>query len=295
MPTVVVLALTLALAPAPSPSATSNPLGDIVGGVGQIVDDLLGGDTPSAAPAPSATPTGGGHAESATGRRSAQPGGTHRDPRARRARRAVSPHPPPPIAAPLARTPAPARPPCPGATATPPRRPPPPALANPTRECLATRVVPAGGGGPRGAGTAAPAPPGPGPRRRTPTPVPPPGSGPATGPRPGAGQRQPIADQPQRHLRDGPAGRATRTGAPPANLRARRPVSAMPNRRPHAGGSRRRTPRPARCSGPCPSGTARRSRCSRAGPASAAASPAPAGPARGTARGRTRVCAPPRG
>ncbi|MBQ0994267.1 hypothetical protein [Micromonospora sp. H61] len=58
MPTVVVLALTLALAPAPSPSATSNPLGDIVGGVGQIVDDLLGGDTPSAAPTPSDTPTG---------------------------------------------------------------------------------------------------------------------------------------------------------------------------------------------------------------------------------------------
>ncbi|MCG5441955.1 hypothetical protein NIE79_005011 [Micromonospora sp. NIE79] len=58
MPTVVVLALTLALAPAPSASATSNPLGDIVGGVGQIVDDLLGGDTPSAAPTPSLTPTG---------------------------------------------------------------------------------------------------------------------------------------------------------------------------------------------------------------------------------------------
>ncbi|RAO45024.1 hypothetical protein [Micromonospora saelicesensis] len=58
MPTVVVLALTLALAPAPSPSATSNPLGDIVGGVGRIVDDLLGGDTPSAAPTPSDTPTG---------------------------------------------------------------------------------------------------------------------------------------------------------------------------------------------------------------------------------------------
>ncbi|MEV1075046.1 hypothetical protein [Micromonospora parva] len=58
MPTVVVLALTLALAPAPSPSATSNPLGDIIGGVGQIVDDLLGGDPPSAAPTPSATATG---------------------------------------------------------------------------------------------------------------------------------------------------------------------------------------------------------------------------------------------
>ncbi|RQW97292.1 hypothetical protein DLJ59_29350, partial [Micromonospora inaquosa] len=57
MPTVVVLALTLALAPAPSPSATSNPLGDIIGGVGQIVDDLLGGDPPSAAPTPSVTPT----------------------------------------------------------------------------------------------------------------------------------------------------------------------------------------------------------------------------------------------
>ncbi|MET7375784.1 hypothetical protein [Micromonospora arida] len=58
MPTVVVLALALALAPAPSPSATSNPLGDIVGGVGRIVDDLLGGGTPSAAPTPSDTPTG---------------------------------------------------------------------------------------------------------------------------------------------------------------------------------------------------------------------------------------------
>ncbi|MBG6066053.1 hypothetical protein [Micromonospora ureilytica] len=57
MPTVVVLALTLALAPAPSPSVTSDPLGDIIGGVGQIVDDLLGGVTPSAAPAPSVTPT----------------------------------------------------------------------------------------------------------------------------------------------------------------------------------------------------------------------------------------------
>ncbi|WP_327031421.1 hypothetical protein [Micromonospora ureilytica] len=56
MPTVVVLALTLALAPAPSPSVSSDPLGDIIGGVGQIVDDLLGGNTPSAAPAPSVTP-----------------------------------------------------------------------------------------------------------------------------------------------------------------------------------------------------------------------------------------------
>ncbi|MFE9190191.1 hypothetical protein ACFYL6_11315 [Micromonospora sp. NPDC007208] len=58
MPTVVVLALTLALAPAPSPSATSDPLGDIIGGVGQIVDDLLGGGTPTAAPTPSVAPTG---------------------------------------------------------------------------------------------------------------------------------------------------------------------------------------------------------------------------------------------
>ncbi|MCG5437200.1 hypothetical protein PSH25_001045, partial [Micromonospora sp. PSH25] len=58
MPTVVVLALALALAPAPSPSATSNPLGDIIGGVGQIVDDLLGDGTPSTAPTPSVAPTG---------------------------------------------------------------------------------------------------------------------------------------------------------------------------------------------------------------------------------------------
>ncbi|MEU4556001.1 hypothetical protein [Micromonospora violae] len=57
MPTVVVLALTLALAPAPSPSTTPNLLGDIIGGVGQIVDDLLGGDAPSADPTPNATPT----------------------------------------------------------------------------------------------------------------------------------------------------------------------------------------------------------------------------------------------
>ncbi|MEU8330369.1 hypothetical protein [Micromonospora sp. NPDC048839] len=57
MPTVVVLALTLALSPAPSPSATSDPLGDIVGGVGQIVDDLLGGNTPTAPPPPGVTPT----------------------------------------------------------------------------------------------------------------------------------------------------------------------------------------------------------------------------------------------
>ncbi|MGW5557754.1 hypothetical protein ACWER9_11075 [Micromonospora sp. NPDC003944] len=58
MPTVVVLALTLALAPAPAPSATPDPLGDILGGVGQIVDDLLGDGTPTATPPPSATPSG---------------------------------------------------------------------------------------------------------------------------------------------------------------------------------------------------------------------------------------------
>ena len=207
MPTVVVLALTLALAPAPSPSATSDPLGDIIGGVGQIVDDLLGGDTPSAAPRAERHPHPGVHAESATGRRSAQPGGAQRDPRARRARRAVSPHPPPPIAAPLTRAPAPARPPCPGATATPPHRPPPPALASPTRNAwppvsyllvvavlavlallLLRRRAPV---------PAATQTPDPGPRT---------GLRPATGSRPGAGQRQPVADQPQRHLRDGPAG-----------------------------------------------------------------------------------------
>ncbi|WP_405433266.1 hypothetical protein [Micromonospora sp. NBC_00617] len=58
MPTVVVLALTLALAPAPSPSATSGPVGDLLGGVGRVVDDLLDGHrAPSATPTPGVTPT----------------------------------------------------------------------------------------------------------------------------------------------------------------------------------------------------------------------------------------------
>ncbi|WP_433460993.1 hypothetical protein [Micromonospora sp. CA-248212] len=64
MPAVVVLALTLALAPAPTPSvsATPGPLGELVGGVGRIVGDLLGrGGTPTPIPTPSATrgPTSG--------------------------------------------------------------------------------------------------------------------------------------------------------------------------------------------------------------------------------------------
>ncbi|MGC4771809.1 hypothetical protein ACLQ25_22930 [Micromonospora sp. DT44] len=70
MPAVVVLALTLALAPAPTPtpaptpsvSATPGPLGELVGGVGRIVGDLLGGGgTPTPIPTPSGTraPTSG--------------------------------------------------------------------------------------------------------------------------------------------------------------------------------------------------------------------------------------------
>ncbi|MET8045547.1 hypothetical protein ABZU25_32345 [Micromonospora sp. NPDC005215] len=58
MPAVVVLALTLALAPAPSPSSTSGPVADLLGGVGQIVDDLLDrGGTPNAPPTATSTPT----------------------------------------------------------------------------------------------------------------------------------------------------------------------------------------------------------------------------------------------
>ncbi|MFI5925655.1 hypothetical protein ACIA3K_06675 [Micromonospora sp. NPDC051543] len=68
MPAVVVLALTLALAPTPTPtpaptvSATPGPLGELVGGVGRIVGDLLGGrGTPTPVPTPSGTraPTSG--------------------------------------------------------------------------------------------------------------------------------------------------------------------------------------------------------------------------------------------
>ncbi|MGV9212985.1 hypothetical protein ACTFTM_14100 [Micromonospora sp. RB23] len=57
MPAVVVLALTLALAPAPTPSvsASPGPLGELVGGVGRMVGDLLGG---GGTPTPTATPSG---------------------------------------------------------------------------------------------------------------------------------------------------------------------------------------------------------------------------------------------
>ncbi|MFY1614946.1 hypothetical protein [Micromonospora sp. WMMD736] len=64
MPAVVVLALTLALAPTPTPtvSPTPGPIGELVGGVGRIVGDLLGGGgTPTPTPTPSGTraPTAG--------------------------------------------------------------------------------------------------------------------------------------------------------------------------------------------------------------------------------------------
>ncbi|MEU4644622.1 hypothetical protein [Micromonospora sp. NPDC023814] len=55
MSAVAALALTLALAPAPTPSASGGPVGDLLGGIGQIVDDLLtgeGGGTPGASPTP---------------------------------------------------------------------------------------------------------------------------------------------------------------------------------------------------------------------------------------------------
>lgn len=58
MPAVAALVLTLALAPAPSPSPPSGPVGDILGGVGRVVDGVLGGHgTPSATPTASVTPT----------------------------------------------------------------------------------------------------------------------------------------------------------------------------------------------------------------------------------------------
>ncbi|MGW1450627.1 hypothetical protein ACWCO3_20415, partial [Micromonospora sp. NPDC002411] len=57
MPAVFALVLTLALAPTPSPSATPGPVGELLGGVGRIVDDLLDGDRPpSVTPAPPPTP-----------------------------------------------------------------------------------------------------------------------------------------------------------------------------------------------------------------------------------------------
>ncbi|WP_328417336.1 hypothetical protein OG470_29010 [Micromonospora sp. NBC_00389] len=61
MPAVVALMLTLALTPtpSPSPSATPGPVSELLGGVGKIVDDLLGGgsSTPSTSPTPRPTPS----------------------------------------------------------------------------------------------------------------------------------------------------------------------------------------------------------------------------------------------
>ncbi|MET8277670.1 hypothetical protein [Micromonospora sp. NPDC005174] len=72
MPAVVVLALTLALAPTPTPSVsvTPGPIGELVGGVGRIVGELLGGDgTPTPTPSPTGTraPTTGPSRPSTTG------------------------------------------------------------------------------------------------------------------------------------------------------------------------------------------------------------------------------------
>ncbi|WP_433120668.1 hypothetical protein [Micromonospora sp. CA-246542] len=83
MPAVVVLALTLALAPTPTPaptptvSATPGPLGELVGGVGRIVGDLLGGrGTPTPVPTSSGTraPTSGPSRPSATAPSPSTPG-----------------------------------------------------------------------------------------------------------------------------------------------------------------------------------------------------------------------------
>ncbi|MFI7575836.1 hypothetical protein [Micromonospora sp. NPDC049497] len=58
MPAAAVLALILALAPAPTPSGSTGPVGDLLGGVGDLVDGLLPGGA-DATPAPSATPSVG--------------------------------------------------------------------------------------------------------------------------------------------------------------------------------------------------------------------------------------------
>ncbi|MFC0506927.1 hypothetical protein [Micromonospora costi] len=63
MPVVAALALTLALAPAPAPSPTpsAGPVGSLLGGVGSLVDGLLGaggGGTPTPTPTPT-SPTAG--------------------------------------------------------------------------------------------------------------------------------------------------------------------------------------------------------------------------------------------
>ncbi|MFI7650698.1 hypothetical protein ACIBTZ_32195 [Micromonospora sp. NPDC049460] len=90
------LALTLALAPAPTPSASGGPVGDLLGGIGQIVDDLLtggGGITPGASP----TPVPSGSTAPASPRPSAAPGAprpstsTTTSPRADSARTAEGP------------------------------------------------------------------------------------------------------------------------------------------------------------------------------------------------------------
>ncbi|MGK5739940.1 hypothetical protein [Micromonospora sp. URMC 103] len=59
MPVVAALALTLALAPAPSPAPSSptGPVGGLLGGVGDLVDGLLGAGGGTPTPPPSATPT----------------------------------------------------------------------------------------------------------------------------------------------------------------------------------------------------------------------------------------------
>ncbi|NJC11808.1 hypothetical protein F4558_001634 [Micromonospora profundi] len=66
MPAIVALTMVFALTPAPTPtptptpSTTSGPVGSLLGGVGQIVDGLLGGGSASGSPvAPSPTPTDG--------------------------------------------------------------------------------------------------------------------------------------------------------------------------------------------------------------------------------------------
>ncbi|MEV5766877.1 hypothetical protein AB0L34_20245 [Micromonospora sp. NPDC052213] len=96
------LALTLALAPAPTPSASGGPVGDLLGGIGQVVDDLLtggGGATPGASPTPvpsgptapasprpSAAPVAPGPSTStSTSTRVADPGRTAEGPGERRA------------------------------------------------------------------------------------------------------------------------------------------------------------------------------------------------------------------
>ncbi|MER5338268.1 hypothetical protein [Micromonospora sp. NPDC002717] len=72
MSAVAALALTLALAPAPTPSASGGPVGGLLGGVGQIVDDLLTGGA-GATPGASPTPVPSGSTAPASPRPSAAP------------------------------------------------------------------------------------------------------------------------------------------------------------------------------------------------------------------------------